>query len=645
MIRSKRINFWTVASAATVIIVYLIIKIVGGKPLNGQEVVLMVLWAWLVAQIVYELKPELLSGRHWSVVASIVLGATMIWALFVRAEVMDSRSMLMTFVPMYLALAWALVLRFQNQFKVGVTSYEQRANECSTNESASEPAPPQRQLAVYFWMILTGLMVVWGGWSRIAAIDTFVFENDEYYHVDAAIGYLKTGEYVLWDHHLDQPQTQSLDKTVPLAQTKQKEPYTRAWPYTWQVAQSIRIFGMSEWAMRLPALLWGLALLALIPLVARSWTKSWEVAFYASALAVFDGSYLWASTYTRMYSMFWVLAVVAVWFFVKALAASRERQTRAWLWLVAAMFFTLVSSIIHISGILLVVGIFISCAVRYLQDRKNLWCAYVLLIFIVVGIAALLLHTAQPFLPTALVTLRHTVNARYLKFPVSNLILPWLGWVVALALVFAAKVRQRDWVLLSASIFLPLTIYFAYFSPRYASRKYMAFFLFLFYILFAYAWQKFSTLLFSHSFARRTIGVLVFAFLFLPMSFPGAAPSLIFKKARADLHYLETEFHDYKKAYEIIEATAAPGDALVILSPREYYLHRKDWQLYSIPVNREMTPEKLQKIVAAHEHGWIVWPKYKRFHLTDQFENYVDSSFKRFEKAAGTNVIIYRWGS
>lgn len=627
MLRAKKILlsafiFWLFIS------VFFGVELVGGKQLNGQGMVFMVLWAGFAAQIVYTIKPDLLSGRRWLVASAITLGLTIVWALFIRAEALDSRAAAMNIVPLMLALGWAVVLRFQNQFNV-----DNSTNTHSTNASTS-----------HFWLILTGLIVIWGSWLRVSAIDTFVFENDEYYHVDAAIGYLKTGEYVLWDHRLNQPQTQSLDKTVALEQTQPKEPYTRAWPYTWQVAQSIKIFGASEWAMRLPALVWGLGLLVLIPLVAYSWTKSWEVVFYSSALTAFDGSYLWASTYTRMYSMFWVLALAAIWFFVKALAASRERRV-VWLWLMTAMFFTLISVLIHISGVLLVVGIFISCVVRYLRDGKNSWCAYVLLIFVVSGITVLLLHTARPFLRTAMVTLRQTVNVRYFKFPVSNIILPWLGWVVALALVFAAKVRRHDWVLLSASIFLPLTIYFAYFSPRYASRKYMAFFLFLFYILLAYAWKRFSARLFSVSIARRTIGVFVFAFLFLPMSFPGAAPSLIFKKARVDLHYLETEFHDYKKAYEIIEAAAAPGDALVILSPREYYLHRTDLAVFTMAVNREMTPEKLQKIISEHGRGWIVWPKYKRFHLTDQFVNYVNSNFKRFEKAAGTNVIIYRWGS
>ena len=97
-------------------------------------------------------------------------------------------------------------------------------------------------------LLLTGLCIL-GSAIYLYQLAYYDWLPDEPLVVGAAKGYLETGTYVRWDFWMNQG---GLDE------------YDRAWPHTWMVAQSIKIFGLSEWATRIVSVFWGILFILII---------------------------------------------------------------------------------------------------------------------------------------------------------------------------------------------------------------------------------------------------------------------------------------------------------------------------------------------------------------------------------------------
>ncbi|NJO92170.1 MAG: hypothetical protein HC831_26790 [Chloroflexia bacterium] len=91
-------------------------------------------------------------------------------------------------------------------------------------------------------------------------LDSFDFWSDEKQTTQAAVGYYHTGEYYQWDFIKDE------------ANTGHK--YNRALPHVWLVAQSYKLFGISEWSSRFVSAVSGILFIILGFFVALFFTKS-----------------------------------------------------------------------------------------------------------------------------------------------------------------------------------------------------------------------------------------------------------------------------------------------------------------------------------------------------------------------------------
>ena len=93
-----------------------------------------------------------------------------------------------------------------------------------------------------------------------------------------------------------------------------------------------RVAGTSELSMRLPSMLAGAGLVPVLWLAGRSLYDR-RTALVAAALGAVSPLLVWYSQEARMYSLFMLLAVVALWAQVKAV---REGGTGAWAWYAVA---------------------------------------------------------------------------------------------------------------------------------------------------------------------------------------------------------------------------------------------------------------------------------------------------------------------
>ena len=172
--------------------------------------------------------------------------------------------------------------------------------------SAQRDRVDAQQPTIRFW-----LAVILGSGILIRLIPALSrsLAPDEYLHVFAASGWLDAGRPVL----------------------PSGEVYDRAWVYTLMVRESFRMFGVSEWAARLPSLLAGVLTILLTFRIGRRWFSP-ASALVAAALVAWSPFALVPTSYCRMYSWVQLLFLAAAYAGWRALESPR----RAWAWGAAA---------------------------------------------------------------------------------------------------------------------------------------------------------------------------------------------------------------------------------------------------------------------------------------------------------------------
>lgn len=488
--------------------------------------------------------------------------------------------------------------------------------------------PEIKPVMRWVWLSLIALIVLWGAWLRIAAVDTYDFQNDEYYHVDAAKGLLQTGSFVRWDYLAEEPRSS----------------YTRGAVYTAQVSASIALFGEeNEWAYRLPSLLWGLVFLVLIPALAYYWSRSYPIALLATSFVAFDRIFIWASTTTRMYSMLAVVVLLTIWAYqqlVDAWAKDAPRKTQLKWGLATAGLFIL-SALTHQVALVLLAGFTLHTAyLAYANNQRRVQIA-ILGTIAIGGGAALILHVVvTPFLPFEFITIRNNPAWQYAWYPFSASSMS-AGIVLAIAAIVSVVMWKKwEWIRLHWIIAAPTLFYFVFFADRYAARKYSMLIFVCTYLLVG-AGIGMLVYRFPKS-AALPIIALVLLFV-LPLSIPVPNAPAPFEAARSQRGYADLNYHEYTRGYALFNEywNEAPG-AVSILLPRTYYLAATDINdIQRIPTKKQWAIEDV-KGLESRDSAWIVWPRYKGDHLKKEVREYIDEYWERKERE-NTGIAIYQW--
>lgn len=164
------------------------------------------------------------------------------------------------------------------------------------------------------------------------------------------------------------------------------------------------IFGEGAWALRLPAMLFGVASVWSLYLFARQ-VGSTRQALYAAALFTFSYHHIWFSQNARGYSglLFWVL--LSSYFLMRAL---REDKPGLWLAYAAAASLGIYTHITMIFAIAGQVMVYLHVLwTRRREDWPNRWAGLVLG-FAATGLITLFLHALV--LPQIRTGMQHTVS-------------------------------------------------------------------------------------------------------------------------------------------------------------------------------------------------------------------------------------------
>lgn len=468
--------------------------------------------------------------------------------------------------------------------------------------------------------ILVMALILIGLWLRCDNLGKINFQSDEFFHLYAAKGYLETGDFVQWDFLDNEP----------------KREYIRAFPYTWLVAQSFKIFGISEWSARLPSLLFGVLFLPLVYWLALKISKNKTVAILTLLLVVFDNSFIWSSRLCRMYSMFIFFAALAAYAIFKGLEGKNSRFN--YYYLVAGGILLAFTYLVHEAALLLGLGFLMYFLFNLKEKRYK--------ILLIATVACLLMFLAINFFVASLTTgdfftIRANPNWAYFIYPFNQMRMSWLAWPMLLA-GFILYSRFDKIKLYAFSLGVPVIIFFVFFADRYAAKKYLLFVIPFILIIFVDSFY----LLMQKSFkSPRVIYFFLVIFLLIGpiLSWPGIKKNIFFQKAVADESYEKNELHDYRTAYQYLEQNYQTGEPVLMQGKETYYLTRRDLNLISMKANKNYEFDEFKRVIDSNPSGWVIYPKYKSEHLSDKIIAYCKKNLISIEEAEDTNIRIFRW--
>lgn len=140
---------------------------------------------------------------------------------------------------------------------------------------------------IFFKMALIGLCIL-GGLIYGFELSYYDWLPDEPLVVKAAKGYLDSGTFAKWNFWMDEPGT---------------DVYKRAWPHTWMVAQSIKIFGLSEWSTRMVSGFFGVLFIIILYGVSNFFLKNRIAALLVTFACIMNPYFIVYFRRVRMYAV------------------------------------------------------------------------------------------------------------------------------------------------------------------------------------------------------------------------------------------------------------------------------------------------------------------------------------------------------
>jgi len=488
---------------------------------------------------------------------------------------------------------------------------------------------------VYFISLV--LIIVIGFSLRIYRLDSRNIYGDEFITISVAAGNYFSGTFNIWDW-----KKQELSNTT----------YKRAWPHTWLMAQTYRLFGISAWSSRLVSVIFGTLLILFSYIVAKGLFRCKDTALLFSALISLDTLFIEWSRFARMYILFIPTYLIAVYLLYKGLTepgsillrgaqGKHKIRNKKILYLITGFLLLWISYMLHIIAFIFVLSFclfysYMSQTTKEFTAKIVTLTGVILLTYFFVNL--LTLSFADIISHFNYITVRSKPHYVYWDAMVNlgpplrkgvNIILI----IIMLAASFIGRMRNKNSLVFLLSIILPAAIFFIYLSTRYASLKYISNVI------------PFSCLLITYSYVliikfldcRR----LKYLFLSIPIIF--AVPSLV--SSTDYLYYDRHPYGDFRNAYKTITENYKPGQVIFGQYLRTYYLQDLKRNFKTIKMRREgkyafsQFEQALEKI----NSGWVTWETRKSYHVDGKIIEYCKKHLKQLHGTGvdNTKVEVY----
>lgn len=477
-------------------------------------------------------------------------------------------------------------------------------------------------------------------------LGSYEFKEDEFQTVSAAIGYYHTGEFYEWDFNENKSgkYTNCIIYNIDCH-------YTRAWPHTWLISQSYKIFGISEWSSRIVSVVFGIFFLILSSIFIYNFfgTKK-AVVVSLFSIALFP-SFISTFRYTRMYALLISLFLLLVFVLYKALTEHNLRikgkaKINIFQRLLDFNYFYLTLSLIllyllysiHINSLIILPATFLFVIYLAITRREP---RYLLLLFIgiisILLILYLLIHTNKLIDFSAFLTFFKQKNTSYL-IDITNypffLNLGFLILILGLSILPFMDKKRRDKIVYFYIIILSSLVFFIYIAKRYPGFLYISHVAGLSLILILTIY-----IIIIESLVPKKIKF-IFYILLLVFSLYN------YYNGFHAIYGINDNYGDYRVAYkEIINNYDIDKDVIFGQYLRTYYLQSLpiNFTFIGMKRNKQYTLDEFLTELKKHNTGWIAWESRKGYHLRGEIRTYISKNFKKIhgDGLDNTKVEVY----
>lgn len=515
-------------------------------------------------------------------------------------------------------------------------------------ESPDRPVPflrrLTRELSGYHIIIVVFLSFM-AFWLYAHRLDNLNFWDDEYLVLKAAEGYRQTGTYYFWDF---------------VREEITQHQYARAWPHIWLVAQSYGLFGVSEWSSRIVSVVFGCLFVFSSFFVILYFTKNALLAMIVAAVFFLNPDFIYYFRYTRMYAilipLFFIWSV-SVFQAVEGRWPQHERRSGISAYIydylsfdyrfaLLSLFLLFWAYHIHANSLLIVLVAFTYILIMAVAVREKKYA----------GLAVCLIAAGI----TAFVCLPKTVVLKYS--------ITYVAFFESIRPIFLKLMVQKPFSAMANLMLLSGSMVMIFFCPDKLQRKKLLFCLLI--VLVAIFFFMFMVNFHSQHFRYIchvipfSILLICFTYLMILRVFQNRyilIVGLLLLLASQTTHLIRgMPFLYYgaqnqpwpSVAYATVRENLMKEDVVFAQYLRDYYMRGipKDTPIISLgqvgqdfaepnPYNFERFFNDIQR----YKRGWVIWEKYKEYHVHPQVAAYVKTLFQKIhgEGVDNTNVEVY----
>ncbi len=436
--------------------------------------------------------------------------------------------------------------------------------------------------------------------------------------------------------------------------------YTRAILNTFFIALSFEIFGVSEFAARLPSVLFGTLTILLVYLSGSKWGNR-RVGIIAALLVAFSVWEIAWSRQARMYQQLQFFYILSLYLFYEF---TRNKDLKNLALLICSFLATVMSHELGYGLILVFLVFFVISALKEQGSIKKLERRIITLIALGFGILlgiAYYMGVVQSVLQT---------DINYYNIYI-YLLKKDLGIFLFLAVPGGKVIVDRDWkkgTLLIAALIIPL--YFIFFHVLLLGTRYLYFVIPILFILigffldFVIEYLKLQWDFFHNELSKNaTAEVIVALVLILTMYF---SPAFTFvPKEKYDLG-VNAPQSNFKDAYIYVKNNMRQDDVIISAwtPPAQFYLGKSDYWLEFNVVgtgaesflmensSKELYTnataisdvEALAKAVDEHAGGWVIVDKVAWYKLRPSVRDFIRNNLTFYIESGKIDTVeVYGW--
>lgn len=414
---------------------------------------------------------------------------------------------------------------------------------------------------------------------RLAKAASFPFWDDEYHHVFAARSLADLGKPLLPGGRL----------------------YSRALPYTWLVSVSFRVLGVSEISARLVTVILGSLLVLLVFLLGRRYLGT-ATGVLAAVLVAVDPINAPVMLISRMYGMFALLFIITAFGLYESVRHAREGSLSA-PHIILTMIAGLLALWTHVLAVFLAPGIIAYLAILGVKDvrsgkvrRGGVEIASAVALLLISMILYMLKGASGNEGPSLHDSSYWYFGALIAKNALPALLFSGLG-------LWAAVRRKNDFALFFGCLVVFALLTQSLLFPSWASPRYVAHILSLFYIVAAYGVGGF----FNNRNAKVAAAALLIIFTFI-----NAGRSQI-----SDSYFGTPDYAALSRFIGSPIASTNPLASVYYLGGADYWLREQGYAYYTMSGPKGPFDgysgallvsdyAALNRVVSTRRSGWIV---------------------------------------